>query len=367
MKLDIPSEPRLRALRTQLVEREDGVILKRGRVEMKISGQGAAEVVQTVLLTAADGATVEDICDQFAGPARPAVERLVRELEARRLLVATDGLPREINGTAEAETSLEIFLWHFGEPVGQALVRLNQRRLTIVGVNSISRQLAVALSGGGVHNFEIVDYPLLANLRLFDDRGQVDAAQWPRMLPAPTSFDQWRAGIQHDLPNCLIATTDCGALHLFRRWNELCMRNKWHFLPVAWQDLVGYVGPLVVPGETACYECLRARQNSHLSGDGAARAAEERAFEAQAVTGFHPSMASILGDIAALELARFYAGWPGPRIVGNLIEVNLLGCEMTPRRVLRVPRCTVCSNLLRHGAVTVDREMRMPGNEEVYA
>lgn len=365
MKLDIAStEPRVRALRVQLIELDDGVLVKRGRVELKVSGPRAADVLQVVLLTALDGATRSALCEPFAAPDRPAVERLIGELEARRILVPLDD--QADDATGGEETANDLFVWHFGETVDSLAERLSSRRITIMGVNAISRQLAVSLTSGGLRNVEVVDYPLLANLRMFDDRGALAPDTWAPAIVTPVPYEHWLATVDPEQPTTLVATTDFGGLQMLRWWNEQASRRNWHFLPVALKDLVGYVGPLVVPGETACYECLRARQNSHLDDPTLRRASEAVAFEGQAATGFHPAMASILGDIAALELIKFCSGWPVPRLVGSLIEVNLLAPSMTSRKVLRVPRCGVCGSRQRRSSISLDKQVLMPGHE-VYA
>ena len=369
MKLDLTLDtaatgPRLRALRVQLIELDDGVLVKRGRVEFRVGGPRAAEVVQLLLLTALDGATRAELCEPFAGPDRPAVERLIGELEARRILVPADEQRAAAGGTpAGEETTNDVFAWHFGE-TGEALAeRLSARRISIMGVNAVSRQLAASLTAGGVHGIEVVDYPLLANLRMFDDRGLPDPQGWAQAGVTPVPYEQWLAAEDPERPTTLVATTDFGGLQVLRWWNEQAVRRDWHFLPVALKDLVGYVGPLVVPGETACYECLRARQNSHLDDPELRRAGEAVAFEGQAATGFHPAMASILGDIAAMELVKFYSGWLVPRLAGSVVEVNLLATAMTARKVLRVPRCGVCGSSRRRPAVSLDKQALMPGHE----
>jgi len=166
--------------------------------------------------------------------------------------------------------------------------------------------------------------------------------------------------------HCLIATSDFGGMQLMREWNQFCYEANIQFFPVVLQNAVGYVGPLIVPGETACFECLRARQNSHLADPEIQRATEYRAFEGQLVNGFHPSMASVLGDIAAFELTKFYGRVPRWR-VGTLIEVNLLIPSIVTRKVLKIPRCSVCSQLNKHSPVTTDRVVYVPSNEYASA
>src|SRR5262249_10319169 len=144
---------------------------------------------------------------------------------------------------------------------------------------------------------------------------------------------------------CIVATSDFGGLTSMRQWNEFCVTRNIHFFPVVLQNLVGYVGPLVVPGETPCFECVRARQNANIEDPTTRAAAEPHAFSSQHVIGFHPSMATILGDIAAVELGKFYGGWLASESVGSLIVVRLLVPSVTTHRVLKIPRCPVCSDL----------------------
>jgi len=342
MALD-PTSQKLKALPIQLIETDNDIILKRGCTEVKISGEGVAAAVRTLLAAAAGrGAIREEICERFATSSRPAAERLIDLLIARHMLVPSDGVESMVTGR---ESSLDIFYWHFGVSAAEVTRQLNSRQTVIVGVNCISRQLVASLSASGLDNFQVIDYPLLRNLRLFDDTARLMADQWPAFAKLPLAYEEWVDGIDPQSLDCLVATSDFGDQQAMRAWNKLCVEQKCHFLPVVLQNMIGYVGPLVIPGETACFECLRARQNSHMEDPQTQRAAEGVAFEGQVVTGFHPSMASVLGDLAAIELTKFYSGVLPVRKVGLLIEVNLLATRMTARKVLKIPRCTVCSPL----------------------
>jgi molybdopterin-synthase adenylyltransferase len=117
--------------------------------------------------------------------------------------------------------------------------------------------------------------------------------------------------------------------------------------------MTGLVGPLVIPGETACYECFLFRQCSNSPEEDFEPIIEAFAFEGQRFVGFHPSMASILGDIAAFEITRFYLSALPNQKVGRLLEVNLLAAGMTARNVLKVPRCAACSPLHQQSSINM--------------
>lgn len=341
---------RLKALAVHVIDTEDGAIVKRGCTELKIGGAGAAETVRKVLAaTAAGGATSAEICELFVPSAAPLVRQLVEQLLARHLLAPVE----EADPAAEEpEGPLDIFYWHFGDKARQVAERLNRQSPAIIGVNCISRQLAASLAASGVEDVRVLDHPRLRNLRFFDKTGRLKAGQWPASLPSPL---EWRNEMDPDSLGCLIAASDFGGWETLYEWNRFCVQYHKPFLPVVLQDLVGYVGPLVMPGETACLECVRMRRRSHLEDDALRRTIEESAFEGQGAIGFHPSMASILGDIAALELTKFYSDvLPRPK-VGTLIEVNLLETGLTSRKVLKAPRCPVCSPLLARSSVSPDK------------
>jgi bacteriocin biosynthesis cyclodehydratase domain-containing protein len=357
----IPSSQKLKCLPVQIIQSGNRVILKRGRTEIKIEGDGAGEALQAILgATVTDeGATREELCARFAAPDRPTVESLITHLTDKKILVPADEGVVEFDAV---EPSIDIFYWHFGHPAERITEQLNEKGIVILGVNCISRQLATSFIDSGITRFTVVDYPLLRNLRLFEGGAAPAPASWPAAARGLIKdYGEWADSADPAGLHCLIGTADFAGQEFLRPWNEFCIEHNLHFLPVTLNDLVGYVGPLVIPGQTSCLECLLARQNSHLFHANARREVAEQAFAGQGVTGFHPSMASILGDVAAIELCKLYGGLPEWH-VGALIEVNLLAGRMKPRRVLRVPRCPVCSSLIRHSSVSPKIAPLMPGN-----
>lgn len=361
MKLDLTADQsRLHPRRVQLVEIDGGILLRRGNSQVQVSGEGVREVVEALLTTAADGgATVDELCDLFSPEMREEVQTLVRWLQERRFLEPS-GERRNGSGPSPEDAS-DVFFWEFRTSAAEVARRLSECSFMVLGVNLVARRLVEALRGWGAGRVEVVDYPLLANLRLFDDAG-LRREEWPASLGEPLDYAEWTRGVEERDFTCLVVTSDFGGQDGMRVWNEYCVRHGRHFLPVLLQDTVGWVGPLVIPGETPCLECLRARQNSHMEDPSVQRAVDAAAFVGQAVSGWVSSMASVLGDVAAFEMARFYGGWMRSRIPGRVVEVNLLATRMLDRRVLRVPRCAVCGAVEQRPPVSVDRDQFMPGN-----
>ena len=287
---------------------------------------------------------------------------LLTALLARRLL-AELGPDQPLPGPDRdgEESGLDVFYWEFGTTAAQVQERLDTRHVAVLGINCISRQLVGALQAVGLRHLRVADHPLLRNRRMFRE-DELRADEWPSWLPAPLSYEEWRDTTDPVTLDCLVATADFGAQALMRSWNEFCVLNNRIFLPVVLDRLVGLVGPLVVPGETACYECLRAREDANREEFALRRALEQptAAVQRQVVSGFHPSMATILGDLAAVELHKYYS-LAMPYRVGTLFEVNLLSPSLTSRKVLKVPRCPVCSPLNKRPAVNPEKGGFLPG------
>ena len=133
--------------------------------------------------------------------------------------------------------------------------------------------------------------------------------------------------------------------------------------PVALSNLIGWVGPVVVPGETPCYECLRARQNANIVNPDLMRAIESVASEGQLCNGFHPSMSNLVAELAVLELTKCYGRGMASYQVGTLVRVNTALPQVTTHKVLKVPRCPVCSPLNSVAPTAVHLSSYIPVND----
>ncbi len=277
-------------------------------------------------------------------------------------------MPTAIARADSAERPEDILFWHFDTSADAVRKRLAAVQVSVVGVNELSRHVCDLLARCGFAHVEAVDDPALRGEQFFADE-VLRPESWPSDVPPPVPAQEWvrRAAASRDgnpqaaagpgpaaTPAggvwCVVPASGFGGAHAFRAWNRLCLRQRWHLFPVLLQDLIGYVGPLVVPYETACYECLRVRENSNLANPELRRAAEYHARDGQQVTAALPSMALTIAGFAATELFKFYGQVPQWH-AGHLIEINLLAPDLTARRVLRVPRCGECS-AMNHAAPT---------------
>ena len=116
-------------------------------------------------------------------------------------------------------------------------------------------------------------------------------------------------------------------------------RRPWLQLP-AFDGEVLLVGPLHVPGQTCCAQCVRIRRAANAPYDGPTRAgrllAAPRLHRVPVVVRLQAALAA---TIAATETLR-----PERSAVGTVHALELATLRSTRHRVLRVPRCPACSS-----------------------
>lgn len=334
----------LRPAAVQIIESDAGIVLRRGVTQVLIEGTHAADLIRLILTAAGrdGGATPEQLCALFPDQERDEILRLLRALHSRRILMQSGETTESIGAE---ESNLDLYQWQFGRTAVEVETDLDKVSLLAVGLNRMTERLVLALRGAGFKQIEVIDDPMLRNPEV------------------PSSLDHWHSmewgevQLQSGSITCLIAGSDFGGQKLLLPWNRLCLRYGVNFFPVVLQEMVGWVGPYVIPGHTACLECLRARQNSHLTSPYERRLHEDVAAQGQSLAAWHPSMLHVTADVAAFELHRFHAKLPRWK-VGKAIQVHLLSSTMNVRKVFRAPRCVACSSL--HEAIPTNIHKLQP-------
>ncbi len=335
---------RLHSLPFLVVEVSEGIILKRGPAEIHIEGEFALETILLILTATSDkGLSPEEICLQFPKPDRDQVMAVLEEMYAKRLLVSVLTRP----DTPDEESNADVFYWTAGTTQNEVVRVLSELRIAIVGVNRITKQICRSLTGMGVSNLTVIDDPLLRNVEYFTDAGRIKK----KRFNVDSAIVQVK-DVQESLGNCqcLLASSDFGGQALLLPWNELCVQQNVHFMPVYLQDMIGYVGPLVIPGDTACLQCVRMRQNAHLLNWNLIRKSEDEMYRGQSIAAIHPSMITILAETTVFELCHFYGALSKPR-PGRLIVINLPEGLTERKYVLKIPRCPICSLLVKESSV----------------
>jgi len=134
---------------------------------------------------------------------------------------------------------------------------------------------------------------------------------------------------------------------LLRAWNGRALAEGTTWLQLLpFDGMIAAVGPLFIPGDTACHECYLLRRAANLSS----RPYRPEDAE-QGVFPSSPALDAVLAGLAATAVLRWLALADG-LIPGLVIAVEQVPEPAVSRHVLyRVPRCPACSHA--SGSVTL--------------
>jgi bacteriocin biosynthesis cyclodehydratase domain-containing protein len=321
----------------------DRIVLKRGVQEILVTGPGAESILEQ-LTRMLDGSRGRDeIVASFPGHLQSEVQNLLTDLSDRGMI--TDK-PQETLGEFGLDSLQASFWRNFGDSGSATLSRLRQATVVVIGANLITRTLVRSLLQISVGQIIVVDHPILNNELVptedFADATGGSAGRLRRVSATPSADDLAGASV-------LCGASDFSQPEALLETNRLALSVEKPSLPIWLSEEVGYVGPLNYPFETACLRCFNARLDSNNVNYDAARAVRLHmaTSEARRTVGFLPPMAAILGEIAAMEIGKCIAGYPPSDAVSRVIAVNMLSFSTSVRRVLKVPRCPDCSEIMR--------------------
>jgi bacteriocin biosynthesis cyclodehydratase domain-containing protein len=127
-----------------------------------------------------------------------------------------------------------------------------------------------------------------------------------------------------------------------RSWNRIALERGTPWLPVrAYDGRIAAVGPLMVPGESCCFECVLIRRAANVEYGEHLHEIEEAPL---AVTA-DAALDAVVTAVAAHLVLRSVAG-RDTTIPGVLYAVESRpALALGEHPVLRVPRCSACSGV----------------------
>ncbi|WP_017541745.1 TOMM precursor leader peptide-binding protein [Nocardiopsis halophila] len=285
------------------------ILIRRGGLVSRCTGAGIREFVAELLDKAVEGRVVLDAAE--AGEARTArFEALMARLVAGGLFIESGAG----DGEADDADPVAVGLWQRGGGAverADVQARLRTRPVRVVGSCGLAEDLRAALAGAGLQI-------------------AADGA------PAATAVV---VGAHEEDP-------------VLTEWNAARLEEA---APDPWLAVVSFsggqavVGPWVVPGESACYECFLLRRASVFGVHevSSALAGAEPVGPVFDGSARHPGM-RLIQTGAVVDRITERVGLQdrsGQAVPGGVTTISLRHDEigMEHHRVLRVPRCPRCS------------------------
>jgi len=251
------------------------------------------------LLPLLDGTrTVEELAARLGPAVRPAIDAAVDLLRAQGLVVDGPDAPADLREVARAAAAA------YRLAPATAADRLRSATVGVVGRGEARFDVIRLLGATGVRNLRALRW---------SSRRRVDLAV---LVPGADELDRLSA------------------------WNRRALAAGSPFLLVRpWDGRTAAVGPLVLPGQTCCYECLLLRRAANSAyGDDLV----ELEATPLAVAG-DPALATLAAGVAAHLAARWLVG-ADTTVPGMLYAIEMQpALRLGEHPVLRVPRCPACS------------------------
>jgi bacteriocin biosynthesis cyclodehydratase domain-containing protein len=255
------------------------------------------------LLPLLDGTRSRDELVQVLGPATgPAVDLALETLASRGVVV--EG-PDVTSGSTAAAYGLASMLDATPAIVGERLARAVVR---VVGSSPVGAEITRLLRTSGI--------------------GQAHHGRW-----APSG--------RLDVVVVAPAAHELGEVE---PWNRVANERGTRWLPVLpYNGRFAAVGPLIVPDESCCFECVLRRRGANLDYGDQFRRIEQVPLAARA----DPAFEACAGALAAHLVLR-WIGAQDHSLPGVLYTLEARPAPAVGEHpVLRVPRCPVCSPVER--------------------
>ncbi|PSP79384.1 hypothetical protein BRC81_05220 [Halobacteriales archaeon QS_1_68_20] len=210
--------------------------------------------------------------------------------------------------------------------------RLESTDVTVISVGDVGRQIATDLLDVGVDSVRFLQLESGASLDALRDRDRfVDlAAEGVDVTEAVETAEFVVYAAEEPRPDLLREIND----------QALETSTPWHLTQVYGLD--GIVGPTILPGETACYECFEQRTLANVAEPAGYEAYLDRHPDSEALA--HRKLAPLSRQVAGyavLDLMNYFSFGRG-FTTGRVITVDGLDLSVETNDVLQLPRCPSC-------------------------
>ena len=139
------------------------------------------------------------------------------------------------------------------------------------------------------------------------------------------------------------------------RWpsdiNTWAIRYRRPWLLMGSDGTAGWLGPLFVPDQVCCWECLRRRFLAGIGQSCGPNDSQPVARINSRTDASSPALRRVLTGIAADEILRFVFHHQPSRCIGRIVLVDLDDFRFRAETVLRIPQCPACGRRGQHGAL----------------
>ncbi|MGC4063807.1 MAG: TOMM precursor leader peptide-binding protein [Polyangiaceae bacterium] len=349
----------------EIVELPDSAVLFRSEsVQVKLEGPSARFFVDVILPRVREPSSEASVVASASGYDPSSVREVLANL------VNVGVLEAEVELASFDSCGTEPFL-EFLASNGIARIdadrRLRKLRIAVFGLEGIGGHAASVFAKANVGHLTLIDpFPLekgdqsgcWSDVADAPDRLRQDAVRRALLRQSPSTDVALFEGGEltresvteisraHDL---VISTFDRGFLACHQWLNRASLAHGTPTLYGEYSGTRALLGPLVLPGESACYLCWRMRHIATREHFDEAMAYEEHNYRQeqprQRLRPALPGMAEVAGGMLALEGLTLLLGFGVPRLGNGILIFDAQSLSLEPHQFLRRPDCPACHGI----------------------
>ncbi|HEY0157551.1 MAG TPA: TOMM precursor leader peptide-binding protein [Thermoanaerobaculia bacterium] len=250
--------------------------------------------------------------------------------------------------------------WGLGE--GAALSRLADARVAVAGLEPWGANAAIELGVAGIRHLQLLDNATVSaddilGVRAFtaDDRGRlrrdavrdaiVRLADDAEVTAGPIAIGEGERFTLDGSFELIVIGLDRDDVYLLRRIAAYAHEQRVRTIHGHLDGFEAWIGPAVVPGDTACWNCFRLRRlgaADHVQSALELDASLSAAPGASRARAFLAPMAGLAGQALAMHAIKLLVPYSDSRLPGRFLVQNLVTGDSALHKVLRMPWCDVC-------------------------
>jgi len=274
----------------------------------------------------------------------------------------------DMSGLSEdvaARLATQLNFFHDLTPgAAEAQAKLGGATVALVGLGGAGAATALALAAAGIGSLRLIDALPLAVTDVYltpffgvEDVGRGRAEVLERKIKASApqvsvssvtaaieSEEEVRAAIQG--VDFLVCSLDAAQTNLAYKLNRVCLAEKIRWIAGSLAGTEVTVGPVVHPGESACYLCYRMRSVACAGNPEEAFAFEKHLDRRKRDDGGRRENlvfgAGLAANLVGMEVLKELTGFAETSLVGRILTIQLTDLAILRHTVLRKPWCPAC-------------------------
>lgn len=227
---------------------------------------------------------------------------------------------------------------------------LSNKHVTIVGIGAIGTIILESLTRAGVSNFTLIDFDIVEKSNLqrqvlfdFDDIGKqkVNVAKEKILMINPNVKVNIEAvdilSNQFTIPketDLIVCTADSSVKDIRQKINKLSIQEKLPVVFAGFSEYLGIIGPLIVPGKTACWECI-VNNIGELYED----------LNKDRIIPSFGALCNVIGSVLSVELIKYFTKIADCKIIGQELIYDIINSNITEHKWSKDPRCRICGEI----------------------